>query len=283
MQHLTTFFRKDFMSVFHVERLEMFFVVNNDPDEKRAASLLILIGGKMYALLKSLTTPTEPTELSFTEIVEIMGRHLTPKPIVIAERYKFHKCNQVEGQSIRKYLAKLQKLAETCNFGGYCDETVSDRLVCGITSQTIQRKLLGVADLTLKKAVDIAVGMELTEKEISEISREPETVQKVELHDPCFRCGRRILYQEIVFTKILSVTRANERATLVLNLHRRSLPSLQLKVNLSSRKLSKARKRKKIQELGLSAPKVVLKVRVLALHMMKIPVTNTTVNVQCFL
>lgn len=115
----------------------------------------------MYSLSKSLTTPTKPTELSFTEIVEVMtsyGPAFTPKPIVIAETYKFHKCNQMEGQSIREFLAKLQKLVETCDFGGCRDEALRDRLVCGITSQTIRRKLLGVADLTLKKAADIAVG-----------------------------------------------------------------------------------------------------------------------------
>ena len=72
----------------YVERLEMFFAVNNVPEHKKAASLLTLIGGKMYALLKSLTTPTKPMEMSFKEI---MGRHLTPKSTVIAERYKFHK------------------------------------------------------------------------------------------------------------------------------------------------------------------------------------------------
>ena len=33
----------------YVERLEMFFVVNNVPNEKKAASLLTFIGGKMYA------------------------------------------------------------------------------------------------------------------------------------------------------------------------------------------------------------------------------------------
>ena len=70
-----------------------------------------------------------------------MGRHFAPKPIFIAERYKFHKCNQVEGQSIREFLAKLQKLAETCEFGGYRDEALRDRLVCGITSLTIRRNL----------------------------------------------------------------------------------------------------------------------------------------------
>ena len=52
----------------------------------------------MYALLKSLTaSPTKPTELLFTEIVDVMGRNLTPKPFDIAERYKFQKCNKVSG------------------------------------------------------------------------------------------------------------------------------------------------------------------------------------------
>ena len=69
-----------------LECLEMFFVVNNVPNEKKAANLLTLTGRKIYALSKSLTTPTTPTEFSFTEIVEVMGRHLTPKPIFIAKR-----------------------------------------------------------------------------------------------------------------------------------------------------------------------------------------------------
>ncbi|KAK2566246.1 hypothetical protein P5673_009718 [Acropora cervicornis] len=161
----------------YVERLEMFFVVNNVPNDNKAASLLTLIGGRMYALLKSLTTPTKPTELSFKEIVEIMGRHLTPKPIVIAERYKFHKYHQQE------------------------DEALRDRLVCDITSQTIRRKLLGEADLTLKKAVDIAVGMELTDKEITQISA-VQQVHKVQLQE-CFRCGKHNHSPDKCFHKLL--------------------------------------------------------------------------------
>ena len=107
--------------------------------------------------------------------------------------FRSEQCSQREKGS------QLQKLAETCDFGGYRDEAL--RLLCGITSQTIRRKLLGVADFILKKAVDIAVGMELTQKEIPEISSEPKTVQKVDLHDPCFRCGRRNHLPENCFHK----------------------------------------------------------------------------------
>ena len=65
----------------------------------------------MYVLLRSISAPRKLKELSFTEIVEIPAKHLDPKPIVIAERYKFHKAEQEESESIRQYLAKLQKLA----------------------------------------------------------------------------------------------------------------------------------------------------------------------------
>lgn len=50
----------------YVERLEMFFAVNNVPDSKKAASLLTLIGGRMYALLKSLTTQGDCGEYGTT-------------------------------------------------------------------------------------------------------------------------------------------------------------------------------------------------------------------------
>ena len=107
--------------------------------------------------------------------------------------FRSEQCSQREKGS------QLQKLAETCDFGGYRDEAL--RLLCGITSQTIRRKLLGVTDFILKKAVDIAVGMELTQKEIPEISSEPKTVQKVDIHDLCFRCGRRNHLPENFFLK----------------------------------------------------------------------------------
>lgn len=56
--------------------------------------------------------------------------------------------------------------------------------MCGIFSQTIRRKLLGQADLRLQKAADIAVEMELTNKEITQISNDKQ-VHKVEFQE-CF-------------------------------------------------------------------------------------------------
>ena len=95
----------------------MFFEVNSVPTDKRVLSMLTLMGGKMYALLRSISAPRKPKELNFTEIVDTLAQHVDPKPIIIADRYKLHKAEQEESETVRQYLAKLQKLAETCECG----------------------------------------------------------------------------------------------------------------------------------------------------------------------
>ena len=63
-----------------------------------------------------------------------------------------------------KYLAELRQLSIHCSFGDYLEEALCDHLVCGIYSESIQNRLLAEVDLTLKIAVEIAVGMEAADK-----------------------------------------------------------------------------------------------------------------------
>lgn len=76
--------------------------------------------------------------------------------------------------------------------------------MCGITSQFIRRMWLSVADLTLKKVVDIAVNMELTNKEVAKISSKAKPVQNGNcmLRFSLQQAGKMICHK-IVFTKIL--------------------------------------------------------------------------------
>ena len=71
-----------------------FFEVNNVLEEKKVPTILTLVGNKMYALLGSIVSLRRPKDLSFAEVVDNLVKHLDPKPIVIAERFKFHKAEQ---------------------------------------------------------------------------------------------------------------------------------------------------------------------------------------------
>ncbi len=120
----------------YVERMELYCEANAVADEKKVAVLLSLMGAKMYGLLRSLLTPEKPADKTFQQIVDILNEHLNPKPLVIAERFRFHKRNQAKGESVSEYIAELRRLSEHCQFGAGLADALRDRLVCGMHNVT---------------------------------------------------------------------------------------------------------------------------------------------------
>ena len=50
------------------------------------------------------------------DLVKAMKDHLQPKPIVIARRFKFHRRNQNDAETVTQYLAELRRLTKHCKF-----------------------------------------------------------------------------------------------------------------------------------------------------------------------
>ena len=189
----------------YVERVEQFFLANDIDNDHKVPTLLSLIGGKTYTLLRDLLAPEKPATKSFQQIVTTLQEHLSPKPLEIAERFRFYKRNQNEGESILSYVAELRKLATHCNFGGNLNEALRDRLVCGLRNMQIQKRLLSEAKLKYSKAVEIAVAMETAIRDASELQSElnpnpvprvaklteqyKPTPAKLATTPPCYRCG----------------------------------------------------------------------------------------------
>ena len=130
-----------------------------------------------------------------------MKDHLKPKPLVIAERFKFHRRNQHEGETVAQYLAKLRRLTQQCDFKDNLQEALRDRFVCGLRSEVIQRRLLTEENLTLQKAYDLAHSVETANKQASELQASTKTaiaVQRVApprpvstgVHQNSYRCGK---------------------------------------------------------------------------------------------
>ena len=150
----------------YVERLQQFFIANKITEaERKVAVLLTVIGSKTYSLLRNLLAPAKPADKGFDEIVQVLQNHLSPKPLIIAERFKFHRRNQGESESVAQYLVELRKLSEKCEFGEYLEQVLRDQLVCGLVSEKIQQRLLSEAKLSLKKAFEIAKSMETAHRE----------------------------------------------------------------------------------------------------------------------
>ena len=122
------------------ERLEVFLEANAVAEGQRVATLLTVIGGTAYKIVRNLVAPASPKDKTYTELMDALSAHFLPKPLVITERYCFHKRDQLPGESIVIYVAELRRLARHCNFGSKRDDCFRDRLVCGLSNTHITRR-----------------------------------------------------------------------------------------------------------------------------------------------
>eukprot|EP00112_Aurelia_sp_Birch-Aquarium-sp1_P017586 Seg409.2 transcript_id=Seg409.2/GoldUCD/mRNA.D3Y31 product="Gag polyprotein" protein_id=Seg409.2/GoldUCD/D3Y31 len=194
----------------YVERLEQFFIANDITDApKKRAVFVSGIGPSTYSLLRNLMTPDVPSSKTYDELKATLSAHFKPKTLVIAERFRFYKRNQHENESISDYIVELKKLASTCDFGEFLSIALLDRLVCGLRSESIQRKLLTEIDLTFDKAEKITVAMELAQGnavdlhpssssggiEVNKVEHKPKKRAKASASGSkqsteCWRCGK---------------------------------------------------------------------------------------------
>ncbi len=73
----------------------------------------------------------------------------------------------------------LRQLSGSCEFGQYLSEALRDRFVSGLTSESMQRKLLSQKDLTFRQACEIASSMELASRNTLEMAGKTNQLKSV--------------------------------------------------------------------------------------------------------
>lgn len=134
----------------YMEQFDQFCLVNEIENEKKRALFLSSVGSKTYGLIKTLLAPLKPATKTYEELTKLVSEHLIPKPIVIAERYKFYNRKQAEGETVTQFATEQRKLAEKCEFKDFLEQVLRDMFVIGLSDRTAQRRLLSDSDLTLK-------------------------------------------------------------------------------------------------------------------------------------
>ena len=162
-------------------------------------TLKIVLGRETYQIAKNLPVADRTDPDSF---LQALTQHFEPQRNIIFERYLFNSANQ-EDENIDQYLNRLRKLASTCAYGALCDELIRDRLVIGIKSHEVRKRLLREKALTLNTALDIIRAAETTSDQMKKIDGEIETSvhavknkgkkpdfkQRVETVKQCKYCG----------------------------------------------------------------------------------------------
>ena len=181
----------------YCQRFEHFLLANGitEADPKKHL-FLAMMGGATFKLLANLVAPRSPGEESYEDIHKVLKQHYKPKPIKIAERFRFYKRSQFQTETVAEYLAELRRLAVTCEFGNFLNDALCDRFVCGLNNSAMQRRLLSEPNLDLSRACELAQGMEAARKDAKEMQILPTGVNEESSANrvgtgsskPCSRC-----------------------------------------------------------------------------------------------
>ena len=98
--------------------------MNRVGKNKQVAVLLTAIGGETYTLLTSLLSPAKPCDKSYEELSAVLKAHFVYKPVIITERFHFHRWQQGANETVAEYMAELRYLVTTCKF--------NDQVACGL-------------------------------------------------------------------------------------------------------------------------------------------------------
>ncbi len=93
------------------ECFDYFVMTNEITVEKLMPTFLSVMGPKTFNLLRNLLQPVKPGSKTYKELVDTLTHYFSPRPLVIAERFRFHRRNQDEGECVNMFVAALRKLA----------------------------------------------------------------------------------------------------------------------------------------------------------------------------
>ena len=113
---------------------------------KKKSSLLLHLMGQRGIDIYNTFKFEAGTELNYDNVVASFNAYFCPKKNVDFERYKFMHCTQ-ENLSIDAFVLKLKTLSRNCEFGEMNDSLVKTRIMCGVKSDKLRKRLLQETDL----------------------------------------------------------------------------------------------------------------------------------------
>ena len=112
------------------------------------------------------------------------------------------------------YNDALKKCSEHCAFGTFLEEALRGRFFCGLRNKSTQKKLRADKNLTWISAVEIALAMEITDRQANNFRNAPSeseinyvkpplaSREWKERIKPCFRCGDNHMPQNCRFKNL---------------------------------------------------------------------------------
>lgn len=150
--------------------------LNRKPNAVQAATLMASMGMEAAAVFNTFNLNDEQQE-NIELIKTRFTEYFTPRSNLTYERYLFNSMHQEGGENFDNFTTRLKTQIKKCEFGELSDSLLVDKIIIGISSEDVRKKLLAEDDLTLAKTTRICKINEQTIQQLDNMS----TKKSVEL------------------------------------------------------------------------------------------------------
>ncbi|XP_055596387.1 uncharacterized protein LOC129746630 [Uranotaenia lowii] len=134
----------------YIERLEYFFSCNNVAENKKKDLFLSFCGMVVFDEIKLLFPAVDLKTLEYEEIAKKLKERYDKKDSELHAYCRFINRKQGPNESNENFILAVKLLAEACEFDGYRDRAIRNKLVMGVQDKDLRKRLLNEENLTLK-------------------------------------------------------------------------------------------------------------------------------------
>ena len=156
----------------------------NQDDEYKTGMLVSVADDETLKVIDSLPYVASGDRKKIDKIIELLEKHCLQDVNILFERHRFYRRVQKDGESIDKFARELRMLARTCEFTedgkDFTEQMVRDRLVCGVSENSVQQKLLAKDNPTLSACIKICRATAAVSSQASEMKAAMSSMVKPE-------------------------------------------------------------------------------------------------------
>ncbi|CAH2226702.1 jg3211, partial [Pararge aegeria aegeria] len=151
--------------------------VHKETKDIQASLLINLVGPDGYDIYSTFKFSKDENQDDIDVLVTKFNEYFGTKHSTTMARFRFFTRNQEVGENIDAYVTALRILSQHCEFEHLEDGLIRDRIVCGVSDNTVRDRLLRTDNLTLEKAMKICHANEvsLTEGKQIEVVKSTES------------------------------------------------------------------------------------------------------------
>lgn len=121
----------------HVGQVEFFLRLNHITEHgMKVAALLCISSPAIYDLAVGLCSSTAIRSVTYSDLLEKLDNHFSPRMLELAWRFQFEKRDQLPGESAADFIAAVRQAARLCKFSNL-DEWLRDWIIFGLRDQRL--------------------------------------------------------------------------------------------------------------------------------------------------